>query len=124
MPDDLLPKGLTYFCDSDIRVHEIYWRLSGLYSEIGNEDMAKRLEQRLRSGARNFEFKKVPQTDWDYRVTVYYCWVSTFHSDGNPGEKQDDLPKGGQAGKSSKYKYLLLGRSIILVLPMGRVDCA
>ena len=58
MPDDLLPKGLTYYCDSEIRVHEIYWRLSGLYWEIGNEDMAKRHEQRLRSGARNFEYKK------------------------------------------------------------------
>jgi len=44
MPDELFPKGLTYYCDSDIRVDEIYWRLSGLYWEIGNEDMAKRQE--------------------------------------------------------------------------------
>ena len=41
---ELFPKGLTYYCDFDMRVHEIYWRLSGLYWEIGNEDMAKRQE--------------------------------------------------------------------------------
>jgi tetratricopeptide (TPR) repeat protein len=42
--DDLLPSRFLTYCSPDIGILEIYWRLSELYWEVGNDRMAKYFE--------------------------------------------------------------------------------